>query len=292
MMLNLKSILEKHMSSKPEQKEDGQYRGVIYEYRNKTTGKPYVGKTDNEMIRRQSWKNNGSKSYGGKKLMEARQQFGTGDDAWDYTILEELFSDSLDSLKKDLKLRETHWIREKDAVENGYNGSYGDGNLGVKFSPERAKHCGDSMRGKHHSEKTKAVISSKSKGRKHTEEAKALISKKLTGIKRTPEQRKAQSERMKGINPVAATAAAKAWVKKNGSYWKSHPVSEETKAKIKETQQERGIDTIATWPDGHEETFHTMLDAAKATGVGVGSVHYSITNNNTKTRNGYTFRKA
>ena len=89
---------------------------------------------------------------------------------------------------------------------------------------------------------------------------------------------------------MAATEAAKEWVKQNGSYWKNHPIPDEAKANMKKAQQLRGTDCIATFPDGHEEAFPTMLDAANATGLNVGSVKYSIDHNST-TRNGIKFRK-
>lgn len=278
------------MSKHPEKTKSGKYRGVIYERHNKATDQSYVGKTDNEKIRKQSWNNKGSRSYGGKKIMEARKEYGTGPDAWDYNVLEEIFSDTHEELDAKLKERETHWIREKDTVENGYNHSYGDGNLGIEYDEERRKQCGNAMRGKHHTNETKALLSEKGKGRHHTDDAKTKISKKLKGLKRTEAQKQAQSARQKGKVPVAATAAAKEWVKQNGSYWKNHPIPDEAKANMKKAQQLRGTDCIATFPDGHEEAFPTMLDAANATGLNVGSVKYSIDHNST-TRNGFKFRK-
>lgn len=279
------------MSKNPERTEKGQYRGVIYERHNKKTNQSYIGKTDNEKIRKYSWNNRGCTSYGGKKIVEAREKYGTGPDAWDYIVLEEIFSDTQEELDAKLKERETQWIKEKDSVENGYNSAYGDGNLGIEYDEERRKQCGDSMRGKHLSEKTKALISAKSKGRRHTEESKAKISQKLKGLKRTDAQKQAQSARMKGKVPEAATAGAKKWVKQNGGgFWKTHPISDETKAKMKAAKQASGTDCVATFPDGHEETFPTMLDAANATGLNAGSVKYSIEHNNI-TKNGFKFRK-
>ena len=278
------------MSKNPDQTPDGKYRGVIYERHNKATDQSYVGKTDNEKIRKQSWNNKGSRSYGGKKIMEARKEYGTGPDAWDYNVLEEIFSDTHEELDAKLKERETHWIREKDTVENGYNHSYGDGNLGIEYDEERRKQCGNAMRGKHHTEETKAILRQKNKGVPRPDEVKAKISRATKGLKRTEAQKQAQSARQKGKVPVAATAAAKEWVKQNGSYWKSHPIPDEAKANMKKAQQLRGTDCIATFPDGHEEAFPTMLDAANATGLNVGSVKYSIDHNST-TRNGIKFRK-
>ena len=278
------------MSKNPERTENGQYRGVIYERHNKATDQSYVGKTDNEKIRKQSWNNKGSRSYGGKKIMEARKEYGTGPDAWDYNVLEEIFSDTHEELDAKLKERETHWIREKDTVENGYNHSYGDGNLGIEYDEERRKQCGNAMRGKHHTEETKAILRQKNKGVPRPDEVKAKISRATKGLKRTEAQKQAQSARQKGKVPVAATAAAKEWMKQNGSYWKNHPIPDEAKANMKKAQQVRGTDCIATFPDGHEEAFPTMLDAANATGLNVGSVKYSIDHNST-TRNGIKFRK-
>jgi hypothetical protein len=278
------------MSKHPEKTEDGKYRGVIYERHNKATDQSYVGKTDNEKIRKQSWNNKGSRSYGGKKIMEARKEYGTGPDAWDYNVLEEIFSDTHEELDAKLKERETHWIREKDTVENGYNHSYGDGNLGIEYDEERRKQCGNAMRGKHHTEETKAILRQKNKGVPRPDEVKAKISRATKGLKRTEAQKQAQSARQKGKVPVAATEAAKEWVKQNGSYWKNHPIPDEAKANMKKAQQLRGTDCIATFPDGHEEAFPTMLDAANATGLNVGSVKYSIDHNST-TRNGIKFRK-
>ena len=51
------------MSKNPERTEDGQYRGVIYERHNKATDQSYVGKTDNEKIRKQSWNNKGPTDF-------------------------------------------------------------------------------------------------------------------------------------------------------------------------------------------------------------------------------------
>ncbi len=231
------------MCKHPEQTPDGKYRGVIYERKNKITGKSYVGKTENEKIRKQSWNNKSNNSYGGEKITDARKQYGIGSDVWDYSVLEEVFTDTQEEMKAKLKERETFWIKEKDAVNNGYCGAYGDGNLGSDYDEERKKKCGNAMRGKHHSNATKAKLSKKNKGRHHTKEARAKISKKLKGIKRTDAQKKAQSLRQKGKIPMAATAAAKEWVKQNGAYWKNHPISDEAKANMKKAQQARGTVT-------------------------------------------------
>ena len=84
---------------------------------------------------------------------------------------------------------------------------------------------------------------------------------------------------MKGKVPQAATDGAKEWVKQNGGgYWKNHKLSDEAKTNMKAAQQKRGQKIQAEFPDGHIETFNTMLDAAIKTGHLVGSVYYSAMN--------------
>ena len=67
-------------------------------------------------------------------------------------------------------------------------------------------------------------------------------------------------------------------------------MSVEAKAKMKAAQQKQGTKCIATFPDGHEELFLTMNDAAKAIGINVGSVAYAIKTGGT-TKNGFKFKK-
>lgn len=280
------------MSKNPKINEDGKYEGVIYKYTNKTTSKPYVGETDNEESRRKSWNRRSDSAYGGKKIKEARQTYGTSEDAWDYEVLEKILSDTHEDQLNQLTEREEYWIRKEDAVENGYNNSYGKGNKGIKFDPERAKRCGDSMRGKHHTPEAKEKISKALTGRKSSDETKQKISQKLKGIRRTPEQRKAMSEARKGKVPLAAKEGADKWREENGgSYWKGRKMSTEARAKMKSIQQGKGTSCVATFPDGHEENYNTMLDAAKATGHNVGSVASAIKTDGI-TKNGYKFRKS
>lgn len=262
-------------SNKPEQTEDGKFRGVVYCRTHKATGKPYVGETDNEMIRKRSWDNKGSKSYGGTKIMKARQDYGIGSDVWDYEVLEVIILDSREELVKKLLERQTYWIKEKDAVENGFNGSYGDGMLGMKHTPEAKQKISQNHR-TYQSDETKQKLSQVMKGRTVSEATREKISAGNTGKKRTPAQRQAISARLKGKVPQAATDGAKEWVKQNGGgYWKNHPLSAQAKANMKAAQQKRGQRIQAEFPDGHIETFNTMLDAAIGTGHLVGSVYYS-----------------
>ena len=183
----------------------------------------------------------------------------------------------------------------KDSVNNGFNDYK---NSERHFSEEHRANISRNHR-TYQTEETKKKLSEANKGRVVSEETKQKISEGNTGKVRTPEQRSAQSERMKGQVPVAATAAAKEWVKQNGAYWKTHPISDETKARMKAVQQERGTAVVATFPDGTEHDYTTMLDAAKAATahvahmghkVGVGSVSHCIKTGG-KTKDNFKFRK-
>ena len=200
------------MSKNPEI-VDGKYRGVIYKYVHKASQRPYVGKTDNELIRRQSWNKPESNAYGGVKIAGARKEYGIGLEIWEYVILEECVADTHEKLMAMLKEREEYWIRKEDAVENGFNSSYGDGMTGRKHTPQsKAKISGNHRH--YQTEKTKEKISAAGKGRHHTEEAKAKISVGNKGKKRTQTQNQAQSARMKGVTPTAAVEGAKKWLGK------------------------------------------------------------------------------
>ena len=237
-----------------------------------------------------NWDNKGSKAYGGAKIMKARQDYGIGPDIWDYCVLEVFRMDSHDELVKTLQARQTYWIKEKDAVENGFNSSYGDGMLGMKHTAESKAKISKNHR-RYQTAETKTKISQIMKGRKVSDATKAKISAGNKGKKRTAAQRQAESERLKGKVPQAATDAAKQWVQQNGGgYWKNHTLSSEAKANMKAVQQANGTRIRAIYPDGHYEDFNTMLDAAKGTGHLIGSVHYSA-KNGSKTKQNFRFTR-
>lgn len=120
--------------------------------------KSYIGETTDWETRQQKWYQPNNKNYGGEKIQVARDKYGVGDDAWATVILEHTYSEvSTDDLEKKLKSRETEKIYEYDTVENGFNGSYGDGMKGIK-----------------HTEKAKALIS-KNHRNYQSDEAKAKI---------------------------------------------------------------------------------------------------------------------
>lgn len=102
--------------------------------------KSYIGETTDWETRQQKWYQANNKNYGGEKIQIARDKYGVSDDAWTTVILERNYSEvSIDDLEKKLKARETEKIHEYDTVNNGFNGSYGDGMKGMKHTDKSRK---------------------------------------------------------------------------------------------------------------------------------------------------------
>ena len=256
-------------------------------------GKFYVGKTTNMKTRNQNWYKPKNKNYGGKCITDAREKYGVSDESWETIELEKVFAETKEELDEKLKEAETRWIRELDTVAKGFNGSYGDGNLGMEHDAKRKKKDSIASTGRHHSEETKAVLSQKLKGRVVNQSTKELISKGNSGKVRTEAMRKAQSERMKGIEPKAASDGAAKWREENGgSYWKGKQMPPESIEKMKQYQQAHGTKVLCHYPDGSTNEFNTMLDCEKATGVKAGSILNNLrTNGKGRTKDGYWFER-
>lgn len=279
-------------------KKGNKYEGVIYKRtliapQSKGTtdyGKIYIGQTDNMAERNTNWEKSKNQNYGGRKITEARKKYGVGKDAWKTEILEKVFADTQRDLKKKLQTKETEYITKYNSVENGFNGSYGNGMQGMQHtdsSKEKIK--------KHHrhyqTNKTKKKISKSQKGKKVSFATREKIRIANTGKKRSLEQRAAMSNSRKGKEPLAASQGLKAYCAQHGhGPTKGITQSPEARLNMKKAQQARGINTIVLFPDGTEKIFPTMLDAAKAAGVGVGSVFHCIKSGG-KTKNGFQFRQ-
>ena len=109
--------------------------------------KSYIGETTDWNTRQQKWYQANNKNYGGKKIQVARDKYGVSDDAWATVILERNYSEvSIDDLEKKLKARETEKIYEYDTVNNGFNGSYGDGMKGINHTAKSRKLISKSLR--------------------------------------------------------------------------------------------------------------------------------------------------
>ena len=102
--------------------------------------KSYIGETTDWETRQQKWYQANNKNYGGEKIQIARDKYGVSDDAWATVILERNYSEvSTKDLEKKLKARETEKIYEYDTVNNGFNGSYGNGMKGSKHTDKSRK---------------------------------------------------------------------------------------------------------------------------------------------------------
>lgn len=259
------------------------FEGVVYRYVNHAEGDEngwcYVGNTLDEQTRKHSWNNHGNKNYGGQKINEAREKYGL--DSFDYEVLERLSGEDENELQKQLDEKEAEYISKFDSTNKGYNTSVGGtGNKGVNFSAAHRANIGNASKGRTHSDVTKQKISQKLKGRKVSDETRAKISAGNRGKKRSDAQNAAQSARMKGKTPIAALAGAKAWIAKNGSYWKNHPIPAAVRAKMKAAQLERATPVKAILENGSVQVFKSMSEAGKAFGIAPGSVKYSAEHGN------------
>lgn len=274
--------------------EKGMYVGVVYRYINKVEGDEYgwcyVGNTTDEKHRRYSWKNHGNKSYGGKKINEARKKYGL--ENFEYEELERVEAETVEKLKAQLDEIETVYIKQFNSVEKGYNSSEGGtGNKGG-ISDEHRKNIGKASTGRIVSQETRDKISASSTGHEVSEETRAKISKSKTGKKHNPVANKNQSDRMKGERPEALIAGHKKW-RKNGGTTKGIKQSPQALANMKAAQQEKGTKIFVTDPNGAKKFYNTMLDAAKDFDVNIGSIDYYVNKSKThKRKDGYYFEKA
>ena len=279
-------------------KKGNKYEGVIYKRtlispKSKGTpdfGKVYIGQTDNMAERETNWNKIGNHNYGGRKITDARNQYGVGKDAWSFEIVEKVFADTPSELKTKLQEKETEYITKYNSVEHGFNGSYGNGMQGMKHSAASKEKISKNHR-HYQTNKTKKKISKSQKGKKVSFATREKIRIANTGKKRSLEQRAAMSNSRKGKEPLAASQGLKAYCAQHGhGPTKGITQSPEARLNMKKAQQARGINTIVLFPDGTEKIFPTMLDAAKAAGVGVGSVFHCIKSGG-KTKNGFQFRQ-
>ena len=147
-------------------KKSGKYYGEVYKYTLKATeksiangdaGKCYIGQTYNSKERQGDWDSTDPR-YAGPKINRAREIYPPED--WERETLFSGFYMKESTRKLKLDSIETEMIIKFNAVNNGFNTSYGRG-----------------MKGLH-----------------HTPESKLKISRALKGVKKSPEHRKAMSE--------------------------------------------------------------------------------------------------
>ena len=143
-------------------------RGVIYCYHCISTGKKYIGQTDNEKRRKYEHSSYYNKKYRDNKFYRAVKKYG-----WEnfiYGIIENANIETLDA-------QEIYFINFYNTYKNGYNSSIG----------------GKTTRGYKHTEETKRKISESRKEKnykqKHTEETKQLLREMKLGLKHSEESK-------------------------------------------------------------------------------------------------------
>lgn len=255
-------------------------------------GKSYVGETMDETTRKRSWQKPNSPEYGGYKINSARKKYGLL--CWGYEVLETVYAETKEELKRLLYKRETFYIAKFNSYENGFNGNRGGvGNRGVEFDEARRKQNGDNRRGKKQKPETIEILRKKSTGRIKSDVERAKISAANSSKRRTQEMRTAQSNRMKGVEPMAATAGAKAWRERNGGgSWKGkrHPPSALTKRSQSHRMTSQRIKVVS--PDGSVNYYLCQADAAKATSIADGSISYALDHHNgLHKKTGYKFER-
>ncbi len=137
--------------------KNGLFEGVVYRYVNTVEGAEYgwcyVGNTTDEKHRKYSWNNHGNKSYGGKKINEARKKYGL--ENFEYEVLERVEAETVAKLKAQLDEIETTYIKQFNSVEKGYNRSAGGtGNKGG-ISDEHRRNIGKASTGRIVSQETR-----------------------------------------------------------------------------------------------------------------------------------------
>jgi group I intron endonuclease len=161
-------------------------KGEIYCITCLATEKKYIGQT----IRgyRQRYRAHWVKASNGKtKLYEDMRRFGKH--LFEISLLETVQSETKESLKSELDIREKFWIETLGTRDNGYNSTDGgSGYPGGHFSEETRKKMSELNKGKRLSKEIRQKISKSVSGDKHP----------LYGSHRSDETRRKISEANKG----------------------------------------------------------------------------------------------
>lgn len=85
-------------------------------------GWPYIGETTNPLDRQYHFRSL-SVTYGGKRIEEARKEYGPSN--WSWEILDKVEAESADELEKLLKQKEAEYIIQYKSYEKGFNSKWG-----------------------------------------------------------------------------------------------------------------------------------------------------------------------
>lgn len=134
----------------------------IYVVTNKETGKKYVGKSLNIKVRWSRHKYNLRDNIHWNIEMQQDYNF-YGDDIFNFEIIHEMPLSTTDEVLCEM---EVEYIEKLNTFNDGYNETLGGiGNKGRTFSEEARANMGSGLRGKNHTEESKASISKNKKKR-------------------------------------------------------------------------------------------------------------------------------
>ena len=157
-------------------------KGVIYCYHCISTGKKYIGQTNNERRRKYEHFSHYNKKSRDSKFYRAVKKYGWNN--FIYGVISEFLIEELDDM-------EAYFIEKYDSFKNGYNTVTG----------------GKTTRGYKHTEKTKQLLRKMKTGTKHSPETRQKMSVNRIGrtawnlgMPNSLETRKKISDKLKGEN--------------------------------------------------------------------------------------------
>lgn len=176
---------------------DSGFFGVIYQIRNLVNGRIYVGQTHDFKTRRINHLS--SLRHGNHVNPILQQSFSKhGEAAFEFTILEEVSSDTLEGLKRALEVRESCWIAEFDSVNTGYNICQSScSRLGTKLTEEQKKRIQKASTGRKHSLETLKLLSHLARNRTEEHKRKLRESKNYISLETRQKISKAHKGRVR-----------------------------------------------------------------------------------------------
>lgn len=219
------------------------YSGIIYLYRSRTSGKPYVGQTRQPKRRY----NNHKKCSKDDNTHFGRAKRKYGFDDFEYSVIETLSDETLENLQNKLNVREKYWIKYYDSIKNGYNSMPGGTRL-ITTSP---------MKGRKFSAEHIRKISEANRGRKATQETIQKLRESHLGYKMPDSQREKISKshklrfKAKGVSQETRDKLSKSR--------KGFKMSDEQKQKL---SQYKGEKASMFGRHHSDETKQKMRDAA------------------------------
>lgn len=226
------------------------YKGYIYCITCLPTGKLYFGQTSGTVAKRFKEHLQHSVTKCRKyKFHRAIRKYGEEN----FTVEEVMWVEA--PTKKELKAKldflERHFIQRYDTKRSGYNSTDGgDGTIGLQRSAEWRRKISEklkghpgALKGKHHSEESKRLMSENRKGKRLSEETKLKLSKAHKGKVLTEEWKdKIRKSTLGKNNPFygkkhtekSRQIMAEKKLKAKG-FWLGKNRSEETKRKISES---------------------------------------------------------